>query len=289
MSRFAYVNGRFCPMNNAQIHIEDRGFQFADGIYEVIALVKGCWVDGEAHLDRLERSLASIQLPLPLPRSAFKGIIHRLVRLNRVQDGMVYMQITRGSYPRQFHFPPHDILPTLVMTVCAYDFQLAMAQNPQGVKAITTPDLRWKRCDIKSVALLPSVLAKQDAVEHGAFESILVDDEGWVTEGSSSNIWIITAQGILQTHPLNHKILPGITRERILELAHSNGFSIQEKPFTRQELYQAHEVFLSSATKFITPIIEVDGHAIHQGQPGHLTTRLRQFYQEHVKGVYHES
>ena len=217
MPRIAYVNGRYAPFGDALVHVEDRGYQFADGVYEVISLHAGRLVDEEPHLDRLDRSLGELQIDWPMGRRTLQLVLREVVRRNRLQDGLVYLQVSRGSAPRDHKFPA-ACEPSLVITV-----RRARPPNrrlaEEGATVITIPDIRWRRCDIKSVSLLPNVLAKQQAVEAGAYEAWLVDEDGWVTEGTSSNAWIVTAKGELITRDACRAILDGVTRRAVLRIA----------------------------------------------------------------------
>jgi len=277
MPRYAYVNGRYVPHGDAHVHIEDRGFQFADGVYEVITVVDGALVDDGPHMDRLARSMSELRIPWPMSRRAMEMVMRTLVRRNGVRNGIVYLQVTRGVAPRDFRFPK-GAHPSLVMTTR----HMARFGSPdlmeKGVSAVTIPDIRWTRRDIKSVALLAQVLAKQKAADVGAFEAWQVDPDGTVTEGASSNAWIVTADGVLVTRPATNAILNGITRLRILKLAAEAGIPFEERPFTVDEAYRAREAFVSSATTFVTPVTRIDDRTIGNGAPGLLSSRLREDY-----------
>lgn len=266
-------------MARAAVHIEDRGYQFADGIYEVIAVHQGRLVDEEAHLVRLDRSLKEVELSWPVSKKALKHILRRVIALNLLQNGILYLQITRGVSRRDHAFPKPGVLPALVIT--------AKTMKPtsdqvieKGVAVVTMPDLRWKRCDIKSVALLPNILAKQAAKEKGAYEAWLLDDKGFVTEGSSTNAWIVTAKGEIVTRPLGTPILAGVTRRAILALAKESGLKLAERPFKPAEALKAKEAFLTSTTSWALPITRIDGKPVGNGKPGPITLRLRQLYAE---------
>ncbi|HZH27017.1 MAG TPA: D-amino-acid transaminase [Azospirillaceae bacterium] len=277
MARYAYVNGRYVPHNDAAVHVEDRGYQFADGVYEVVTIVDGNLVDEEPHIDRLDRSLKELRIPWPMSRRAMALVTRQLIRRNGVRNGIVYIQITRGVAPRDFKFPK-DPRPTLVMTTR----KMAQFGSPtlmeEGVPVITIPDIRWQRRDIKSVSLLPQVLGKQAAAEAGAFEAWQVDPDGTVTEGTSSNAWIVTRDGALVTRPASNLILNGITRLRILRIAEALGIPFEERPFTVAEALDAREAFITSATTFVTPVTRIDGRVIGNGRPGSLCARLREDY-----------
>ena len=282
MPRQAYVNGRYLPHGQAAVHIEDRGFQFADGVYEVVPVRRGALIDEEPHLDRLERSLGELRIAMPMHRRAIKLISRELIRRNDLHDGFVYMQITRGVAPRDHGFPARAT-PTLVMTTRrTKPHREALLRN--GVSVITAPDIRWRRCDIKSVALLPNVLVKQAAVEAGAYEAWQVDDEGRVTEGSSTNAWIVTSDGTAVTRNATQAILNGITRLSLLKLIRAAGYGFEERPFTVAEAKAAREAFLTSSTSFVMPVTRIDGAPVGDGRPGALTAALRQHYLDYMAG-----
>lgn len=274
MERTAYVNGAFVAERDATVSIFDRGFLFADGVYEVVALVDGHFVDLAGHLDRLARSAHEIRLDVPIARPALEAMLAELASRNGVAEGLVYLQVTRGPAERDFAFPaaPRPTVVAYARTMRLVDHPLAAA----GATAVLVPDLRWARRDIKSVALLPQVLAKQAARAAGAFEAIMVHD-GHVTEGGSANTYLVR-DGTIVTFPLGHEILPGITRERVLGFARAEGLAIGERPFTTQELLAADELFVTSATTFVLPIVAVDGITIGTGAPGPVTQRLRARY-----------
>lgn len=282
MPRIAYVNGRFLPHRYASVHIEDRGYQFADGVYEVVPVVRGTLVDEEPHLDRLERSLRELRIAMPMGRSAMRLLGAEVMRRNRLLHGFLYMQVTRGVAPRDHRFPK-AAKPALVMTTRQARPQ-SQAVLDEGVGVITVPDIRWERCDIKSVSLLPNVLAKQSAVEAGAYEAWMVDREGRVTEGSSTNAWIVTADNTLVTRNANHAILKGITRMTLLQVAQAEGIGLEERPFTLDEAKAAKEAFLTSSTNFVMPVTRIDEQPVGNGHPGILTMRLREAYMSHIQG-----
>lgn len=285
MPRYAYVNGRYVPHRGASVHIEDRGFQFADGVYEVIALFGGRLADETGHLDRLERSLAELRIPMPLSRKALQIRVREFVRRNRIRNGFVYLQVSRGVAPRDFRFPKAGTQSTLVMTVYPAPFDIA-GIKASAKKAVTVPDIRWKRRDIKTTALTAQVLAKQAAAEKGAYEAWLVDDAGYVTEGSSSNAWIVDGKGNLITRPTAHNsILKGVTRNAIQSLCKKEKIKIVERPFTVQEAYKAKEAFCSSAVALIQPIVEIDGRRIGTGRPGALTCKILDLYMDYARDI----
>lgn len=282
MLRIAYVNGRYIPHQSAQIHIEDRGFQFADGIYEVVALMDGELRDEVGHLDRLERSLGEIGIAMPMPRRVLQIAMREMVRRNRIKNGALYIQVSRGIAARDFKFPSPAVRPTLVMTLRHMTFDIP-ARKAAAKPVITVPDIRWKRRDIKSTALLGQVLAKQIAVNEGAAEAWMVDDDGFITEGASSNAWIIDAKGRLITRPAAHNaILKGVTRSALQALCKQEGIELVERAFTPKEAYKAREAFTSSATALIMPVSSIDGHKIGNGKIGPVTDKLYDLYMEYA-------
>jgi len=283
MPRYAYVNGRYLPHDRASIHIEDRGYQFADGVYEVVPVAAGRLIDESPHLDRLERSLAELRIAMPMTRRALELVSHELLRRNGVSNGLLYLQVTRGVAPRNHAFPAH-VRPALVMTTKNIDFS-RQSKFDDGVGVITTPDQRWARRDIKTVNLLPNCLAKQTAVEAGAYEAFQVDGDGNVTEGTSSNAWIVDGDGSLVTRHLDNEILHGVTRRTILAIAAEEGVGFKERQFTVAEALAAKEAFVTSATSFVTPVVRIDGKPVGDGVPGLLTQRLLAWYRDYVAGL----
>lgn len=281
MSRIAYVNGQYVPYAQAGVHVEDRGFQFADGVYEVVAITDGGFVDLEGHLVRLERSLDELRIERPMTRAALSVVLRETVRRNRVRNGSIYLQITRGAAKREFAFPA-GIAPTVVAIARHLDWNKAAANAARGVPAITQPDIRWGRCDIKTVGLLPAALAKQAAKEAGAYEAWLVDEKGFVTEGSSSNAWIVTKDNVLVTRAPSTEILSGITRAAVLELARREGLKVEFRAFTVAEALAAKEAFVSSATSYVIPVVTLDGKPIGNGGPGVVASKLRSLYEAHA-------
>jgi D-alanine transaminase len=283
MSRIAYVNGRYLPQAEASVNIEDRGYQFADGIYEVVHLYDGRLIDADRHLARLDRSLREISLTPPMGRAALLHVLREVARRNRVREGILYMQVTRGVARRDHAFPAGHVPPALVVTV------RRTPPFPKDVakwagRAITHPDLRWARCDIKSVALLPNVLAKQAARAQGATEAILLTADGMVTEGASTSVWIVDAAGRLRTRQLDQSILPGCTRGALLALIGEAGVDCVEGPITQTELRAAREVFLTSASSFVKPMLALDGAPVGDGTVGPVTGRLFDLFARHVTG-----
>ena len=283
MSRIAYVNGRYLPHKDAAVSIEDRGYQFADGVYEVCEVRGGRLVDETRHMARLERSLRELRMARPMSAKALAQVLRETVRRNRVRDGIVYVQVTRGAAPRDFPFPPAGTPPTLVVTSRSFDRARLESQAAAGIAVITVPDLRWERVDIKSVALLPNVLAKQAARDQGAREAWLVDADGRVTEGASSNAWIVTRDGVLVTRTLDTGILPGITRSVVMDELNAQGLKVEERAFTVAEAYEAREAFVTSASQIVMPVVSIDGRPVGNGAPGLLTSALRRDYHQHAE------
>lgn len=282
MTRIAYVNGAYVPHAFATTHIEDRGYQFADGVYEVVALVGGKLIDLNPHLERLEYSLKELQIATPVSRQALIHIIMTTLEKNRLVDGMVYVQITRGVAPR-YHGFPAEVAPVLVVT-CRYVNPLKLEQEKKkGVNVISLPDIRWLRPDIKSISLLPNILGKQKALDQGAYEAILINKDGYVTESNAANFWIIPENGILQTFPISQQILNGITRGRLSQLASNKGWKILEEPFTLDQAKQAREAFLSSSVSGIVPVIQIDKQVVGEGTPGLMVTQLIDLYKEFTR------
>lgn len=276
MPRIAYVNGAYVPHRHASVHIEDRGYQFSDGAYEVVNTYRGRLIDELRHLQRLDRSLSELSIASPMAQQAMRLVMREVVRRNRMTTGLLYIQVTRGVAPRDHKFP-RSIKPAVVMTARSIpEFPQEMVDD--GVKILTIADIRWARCDIKSVALLPNILAKQAAAEADAYEAWLVDESDYVTEGSSSNAWIVTADNILVTQPTGRRILAGITRQAIIGLAGELGYTVEERPFTVTEAYQAKEAFMSNSSHFVTPVTQIDDAVIANGKPGNLTIELHQRY-----------
>ncbi len=284
MAAIAYVNGSYRPLCEASVNIEDRGFQFGDGIYEVLYVHNNRLADAQLHLARLMRSLGEIELNLTLTPAALLVIIREVLRRNRVSTGLVYMQVTRGAARRDHPFPAAPVRPSLVITA------RTRPAPPHDIAAwtgaaITLPDERWGRCDIKSTNLLPNVLAKQKARLAGAYEAILYDEQGYVTEGAASNVWIVDASGTLRTRPLGPDILPGCTRAAVLAQLRDSDFPFTQTPFTLEDLRGAREIFLTGATSFVKPITRLDGVSIGNGHPGPAATLLLDRYLRHIGAV----
>jgi len=283
MSRIAYVNGRYMPLSDAKVAVEDRGYQFADGVYEVCEVRGGCLIDERRHMARLDRSLRELQIARPMSPAALKVVLRETVRRNRVRDGIVYVQVTRGVARRDFPFPSRDTRPSLVVTARSNDLDRLEQIAAEGVAVVTVPDIRWQRVDIKSVALLPNVLAKQSARERGAREAWLTDAQGRVTEGASSNAWIVNRDGKLITHPLGQDILPGITRSVVIDAIKSQGLAFEERAFTVEEAYEAREAFITSASQIVLPVVSINGRPVGNGAPGLVATGLRKDYHRHAE------
>lgn len=278
MSRIAYVNGAYVRQNQASVSIEDRGYQFADAVYEVWAVFDGRAADLTAHLDRLERSLRELNIAQPMGRASLVTILEEVIRRNRIREGMIYLQVSRGVAPRDHFFPATPVRPSVVITAKPVDRDAARRKADKGIRAISQPDIRWGRCDIKTVGLLPNVLAKQAAREAGADDVILVDADGYVTEGGSANVYIVTQDGKVKTAPLTANILPGVTRIRLLSLLKAQGYEVIEQAFTLEEAQTARELFLSAASTFVMPVTELNGRPVANGYPGEVATALRQAY-----------
>ena len=275
MSRIAYVNGHYAPHSEAAVHVEDRGFQFADGVYEVCEVRQGLIIDLTRHLDRLDRSLSELRMAAPMARASLTLVIREVLRRNRVHNGMFYLQVTRGAARRDHFFPVASTTPTLVITAKSTDPSVMAKKYANGIKVITVPENRWDRVDIKTVGLLPNVLAKQQARDEGAQDAIFVDRNGIVMEGASSNVWIVASDGTLVTRPAEHGILKGITRTTLLDVAARLGLKVVEREFKMDELLSAREVFFTSATGSCVPIVEVDGKPIANGHPGTTSASIR--------------
>ena len=278
MTRCVYVNGRYRRYAEAAIHVEDRGFQFGDAVYEVIEVRDGRLVDETRHLDRLDRSLGGLLMPAPMSRAALRHILREVVARNRVRAGTVYLQVSRGQAPRDFLFPPDDVPPTVVCLARTSQPDKTARAAAVGISVRTMPDIRWGRCDIKTVMLLPACLAKHEAHAHGAREAWLVDAGGTVTEGASSNAWIVTQSGEIVTRAPGHEILAGVTRRTVLDAAERIGLRLIERAFTVHEALAAREAFITSASNTVMPVVTIDGHAIGDGKPGPVTLRLREAF-----------
>ena len=283
MSRIAYVNGSYLPQSQANVNVEDRGYQFADGIYEVVHLYRGRFTDWHLHFARLQRSLDEVRIAMPMRRAALERVLAEVARRNRIEDGLLYMQVTRGVAPRDHVFPRPGTPPSLVVTA------RRVPPYPKDVEHWTLsvrshPDERWARRDIKSVGLLPNVLARQAAREQGAGEAILVDAGGMVTEGAATSFWIVDSAGVLRCPPLTHAILPGCTRAALIEQLHADGIAFEDRAFSLEEARAAQEAFITSATSFVKPVVALDGAPVADGQVGPVTRRLFALFARHVQG-----
>jgi D-alanine transaminase len=283
LSRIAYVNGRYLPHRSATVHVEDRGYQFSDGVYEVCEVRGGALIDERRHMQRLQRSLNELRIRGPMNFSALGIVLRETVRRNRIRNGLVYVQVTRGVARRDHAFPAADIRPSLVVTARSLDLDRAEQSAAAGIAVITVPDNRWERVDIKSVALLPNVLAKQAAREAGAAEAWFVDSQGFVTEGSSTNAYIVTRAGKIVTRAAERGILKGITRTVLFDVGAAQGLDIEERPFTVDEAKTAREAFVTSASQIVMPVISIDGSPIGNGAPGLIATALRREYHRHAE------
>jgi D-alanine transaminase len=275
LTRIVYVNGAYKRYAEAAIHAEDRGFQFADAVYEVIEVLGGNLVDATRHLARLDRSLRELAIPQPMSKDALLHVVGEVIKRNRVRNGIVYLQVTRGAGPRDFALPDAETPPTLVVLARAQRRGWADELAKKGIAVKTMPDNRWARCDIKTVMLLPAVLAKDAARRDGAREVWFIDASGTITEGASSNAWIVTSGGVLVTHQLDVHVLPGITRATVSDVAKAEGLKIEQRPFTLAEALKAREAFVTSATNTVMPVVTIDGKPIADGRPGPLAQRLR--------------
>ncbi|MBB4525174.1 D-amino-acid transaminase [Rhizobium leguminosarum] len=278
MPRIAYVNGRYVKHSDASVHIEDRGYQFADGVYEVCEVRHGYIVDLTRHLNRLDRSLGELRIAWPMSRAALTQVIRETLRRNHVRNGLFYMQVTRGVARRDHVFPAEGTPPSLVITAKSTDAKIIAAKNANGIKAITLVDNRWDRVDIKSVGLLPNAMARQQAKEAGAQEAIYVDGYGMVKEGAATNVWIVDPDGTLVTRPAEHGILRGITRTTLMDVAAKLGLQIAERSFSVSEMLAAREVFLTAATSICFPVVSVDGQTIANGHPGSVSQKVREAF-----------
>lgn len=280
MPRIAYVNGRYVPHATASVHIEDRGYQFADGVYEVCEVARGNLMDRTRHLDRLDRSLRELQIGWPIARRAVEMVMGEVVRRNRVENGLVYVQVTRGVAPRDHFFPTAAVQPALVVTAKRTDPSASALRAERGIKIITVAENRWDRVDIKTIGLLPNVLARQKAREAGAAEAWFIDPDGTVKEGAATNAWIVTADGRLVTRPAEAGILRGVTRSTVMDVASKLGLTVDERGFSVDEAKQAKEAFITAATTVVMPVVEIDGVSVANGHPGSVTLSLREAFFE---------
>jgi D-alanine transaminase len=278
--RIAYVDGRYLAHAAATVHIEDRGLQFADSIYEVCSVMDGLLLDEAGHLDRLERSLRELGIGMPMSRAALRLVMREVMRRNRLKDGLLYLQVTRGVYRRD-HMIPAKAEPSLIITARNLDPKIYDRRRAEGISVVTLADIRWGRCDIKTTGLLPNVLAKTEARKAGAYEAWLVDAEGFVTEGASANAWIVTKNDVLVTRDLAANILAGVTRKGVLAALARHGINaVEERAFTPKEAGEASEAFITSASGGVIPVVRIDGRAIGAGKPGPMSARIHSLYRE---------
>jgi D-alanine transaminase len=275
MSRIAYVNGRYLPMRDAKVHVEDRGYQFADAVYEVCEVRGGCLIDERRHVERLQRSLGELRIRMPMVPRALGVVLREVVARNRIGYGIVYLQITRGVARRDHAFPAPSVQPSVVVTARSLNMARNEALAEKGIAVVSVPDNRWGRVDIKTVGLLPNVLARQSAIEQGARDAWFVDQDGLVTEAASANAFIVTAAGTLVTRQVDHGILRGITRTVAFEAIKAQALTVEERPFTLEEAYNAREAFITSASQIVLPVVSIDGRVIGEGKPGPIAKALR--------------
>ena len=283
MSRYAYVNGRYLPFRHAKVHVEDRGYQFADGVYEVCEVRGGRLIDERRHLERLQRSLKEIKIPLPMSVRALGVVLREVVSRNRIGYGIVYLQITRGVARRDHAFPSGQTLPSLVVTARSLNMSRNEALAKNGIAVVSVPDDRWGRVDIKTIGLLPNVLARQNAIERGARDAWFVDKDGMVTEASSANAWIVTPDGVLVTRHVDRAILRGITRTVVFDAIKAEGLAVEERAFSLEEAYGAREAFITSASQIVLPVIRIDGRTIGDGKPGPVAMSLRRQFHRYAE------
>jgi D-alanine transaminase len=283
VSRIAYVNGAYVANRNAVVSIEDRGYQLADGVYEVFEVFRGAIIDEDRHLERLNRSLAELRIDRPSNTAVLKVILREILCKNRILNGYLYIQVTRGVAPRDHVFPAPPVPASLIVTAKPIDPEKGEAAARKGVSVLTMPDLRWKRVDVKSIALLPNVLARQAAKEQGAYEAWLIDSDGMISEGAASNAWIIDQSGTIITRQPDHSILRGITRTTLIEIIVAQGLGFEERKFNREEALAAREAFITGATTLIMPVVAIDGHKIGNGAPGPVALRLRAAFHNKAK------
>jgi D-alanine transaminase len=283
MSRTAYVNGRYLPMRSAVVHVEDRGYQFGDGVYEVCEVREGRLIDERRHLARLQRSLDELRIRAPMSPKALGIVLREVIARNRIGYGIVYFQVTRGVARRDHAFPSPEVAPSLVVTARPLSSTRNEALAANGIAVVSAPDNRWDRVDIKSIGLLPNVLARQAAIDQGARDAWFVDQTGAVTEGASANVWIVTQAGVVVTHPADHGILRGITRTVLFDVIREQGLTVEERAFTLQEAYAAREAFMTAASQIVLPVVHIDGRAIDDGRPGPVATALRREFHRYAE------
>ena len=283
MSRIAYVNGRYLPMRTAVVHVEDRGYQFGDGVYEVCEVREGRLIDERRHLARLKRSLDELRIRQPMSPRALGVVLREVIARNRIGYGTVYLQVTRGVARRDHAFPVPEVTPSLVVTARPLSGARNEALAAKGIAVISMPDNRWGRVDIKTIGLLPNVLALQSAIEQGARDAWFVDKDGAVTEGASANAWIVTQAGTVVTRPADHGILSGIARTVLFEVIKGQGLTVEERAFTLREAYDAREAFVTAASQIVLPVVRIDRHAVGDGKPGPVATALRREFHRYAE------
>ena len=282
MSRIAYVNGYYVSHLDAAVHVEDRGYQFADGIYEVCEIRDSNLIDVKGHLDRLERSANELDMTMALGRRQLEFVMSEVCARNKVRDGLIYLQMTRGVAPRNHIFPDKDTPSSIVLTARSTPQAASEAKAAHGVSVITVPDNRWERVDIKTTSLLPNVIAKQKAKDAGAFEAWFVDDDGQITEGASTNVWIVTHDNVLVTRDASKGILKGITREGVLMTAERLQLKVEERRFSVTEAQNAKEAFITAATTVVVPVVKIDGKTVGEGTPGEISQKVRTYFHKYT-------
>lgn len=283
MPRIAYVNGRYLPLRQAMVHVEDRGYQFSDAVYEVCEVRQGRLIDERRHLGRLKRSLDELQIKLPMSPVALGIVLREVIARNRIGYGIVYLQVSRGVARRDHAFPAPEVPPSVVVTARPLNARRNEALAAAGIAVVSVPDNRWGRVDIKTTGLLPNVLARQAAVAQGARDAWFVDKDGMVTEAASANAWIVTQAGRVVTRPADHGILKGITRTVLFDVIKAQGLSVEERAFALSEAYAAREAFVTAASQIVLPVVRIDGRAIGEGKPGPVATALRRAFHEYAE------
>ena len=283
MSRIAYVNGRYLPLRQAMVHVEDRGYQFGDAVYEVCEVRQGRLIDERRHLARLKRSLDELQIKLPMSPVALGIVLREVIARNRIGYGIVYLQVSRGVAQRDHAFPTPEVPPSVVVSARPLNARRNEALAAAGIAVVSVPDNRWGRVDIKTTGLLPNVLARQAAIAQGARDAWFVDKDGMVTEAASANAWIVTQAGRVVTRPADHGILKGITRTVLFDVIKAQGLSVEERAFALSEAYAAREAFVTAASQIVLPVVRIDGHAIGEGKPGPVATALRRAFHEYAE------
>ena len=283
MSRIAFVNGRYLPLRRAMVHVEDRGYQFGDAVYEVCEVREGRLIDERRHLARLKRSLDALQIRPPMSQASLGIVLREVITRNRIGYGVVYLQVSRGVARRDHGFPAPDVPPSVVVMARTLNARKNAALAAAGIAVISVPDNRWGRVDIKTTGLLPNVLARQAAIAQGARDAWFVDKDGTVTEAASANAWIVTPAGRVVTRPAEHGILKGITRTVLFDVIKAQGLSVEERPFTLSEAYAAREAFITAASQIVLPVVRIDGHVIGEGTPGPLATALRRAFHQYAE------